>query len=203
LEDTRELKVRDGEDPQNCVYMTSVSKRLEGGIEIPMSLLVKAALRQRPDALIMGEARGAEMWDLIQAMQTGHGGMLTSVHAINPEELVSRVEYMLALADINRDQKAIANLISTSFQIAITMLMDHSGRRYVDSISAFTGRLPEDAPGDMPNLETLFEGGLKNDFRLKLVKNKTALEEKLARVGLAFKKVVGVAKQEEEILASK
>ena len=203
LEDTRELQLRDGRDPQNCVYVTSVSKRLEGGIEIPMSLLVKAALRQRPDALIMGEARGAEMWDLIQAMQTGHGGMLTSVHAINSEELVSRVEYMISLADIKRDQKAIANLISTSFQIAITLLMDHSGRRYVENISAFTGRLPEDDIGDRPNLETLFEGGPKNNFELKLVKKNTALEDKFSRVGLSFENVVGVAKQEKEILAEK
>lgn len=204
VEDTRELRLRAGDRPQNCVYVVSIKERQEGSLEVTPSSIVKAALRQRPDHLVMGEARGAEMWDLIQAMQTGHGGMLTSVHALDARELVGRVEYMVKEAGVDRTQKQVANLISASFHVAITLLMDlSSGRRYIKEIAVFKGRLPEEAPGDVPNLDIIFKGGPENEYRLNLTDLKEfALERDLLRLGLTFDIVREIAKKEKKLVST-
>ena len=199
LEDTRELRLRPGATPQNCVYLTTVRQRLEGGIKIDMSDLVITALRQRPDHLILGEARGPEMWDLVNAMQTGHGGNLTSIHANSPKDIVKRVKYMISLppVEVRMDPREVAELVGSSFHVAISILMDHNHRRFVNEISAFTGNVTDD---NNPEIELLFSGGRKDDYRMTLMKESTALEEEFNHLGLSYDEVVDLARREGEKL---
>jgi pilus assembly protein CpaF len=203
LEDTPELNFRVSGHPENTVYIQSIEHRMEGSLTVPMSQLVKVALRQRPDHLIMGEARGAEMWDLIQAMSTGHGGMITSVHATGAEDMIGRVEYMISLAEVplSFDQRGIANLISNNFHVAIHLLQNmQTKRRYVNEIAVFRGRLPEDVPTDRPNMQTIFKGGPENDYYLRLVADECALESLFRHAGQSFETVRQVYQQERAVL---
>lgn len=201
LEDTRELRLRSGTKAQNCVYLTTVEPRLEGGIHIPMSRLVITALRQRPDHLIVGEARGAEMWDLLNAMQTGHGGNLTSIHAVSPRQLIERIQFMVSLPPVERQltRQEAGKLASTSFHILVTYRMDWNGRRYIQDISAFNGQMN----GEDPVLEVLFQGGPEQNFILRLAARQTELEGHLQNGGLSFRQVVEMAEKEELLLNGK
>jgi pilus assembly protein CpaF len=201
LEDTRELKLRSGDKPANCVYLTSVPERLEGGLTVPMSQLVIAALRQRPDHLVLGEARGPEMWDLLNAMQTGHGGNLTSVHAISAPQLVERIQFMVSLppVGVRLSPYEAGKLAATSFHVAITYKMDWSGRRYIDEIAAYTGQMD----GDVPEMETLFAGGPENGFLLTPMVHSPKIEEHLRRSGLSYQAVLEIAGSEQEALATR
>jgi pilus assembly protein CpaF len=198
LEDTRELKLRSGEKPQNCVYLTSVPQKLEGGIEIPMSKLVIAALRQRPDHLVLGEARGAEMWDLLNAMQTGHGGNLTSVHAASARQLIERIQFMVSLppVGVKLTPAEAGRLACTSFHILITYMMDWNGRRYIQDISAYTGRMNAEGP----EMEVLFAGGPEHDYVLRPVCRRPQIEEHLRLSGLSYQPVLEIAQKEEALL---
>jgi Flp pilus assembly CpaF family ATPase len=205
LEDTPELNFRQSPHPENTVYLQSIVNRLEGGLDVPMSQLIRVALRQRPDHLVMGEARGAEMWDLIQAMSTGHGGMITSVHSTGAEDLIGRVEYMISLAEVPVafDQRGIANLISNNFHVAVHLLQNmQTKRRYVNEIAVFKGRLSEDAPTDRPNMQTIFKGGPENDYHLRLAAEECALEDLFSHAGLTFESVLHAYQEEQALLRS-
>lgn len=198
LEDTRELKLRSGSKPQNCVYITSVPERLEGGISVPMSQLVIAALRQRPDHLVLGEARGPEMWDLLNAMQTGHGGNLTSVHAVSARQLVERIQFMVSLPPVGVRLTPVeaGKLAATSFHVVVTYKMDWNGRRYIQDISTYTGEMDDETP----ELEVLFTGGPENDFYLTPVVRAPRIEEHLRRSGLSYGAVMDIAEREAYLL---
>jgi pilus assembly protein CpaF len=202
IEDTRELDLRPGSRPQNCVYLTSVVKRGESSTEVDFAQLVRTALRQRPDALVMGESRGAELAELLKAMQTGHGGMLTSIHANGVDDLLNRAEDMLLEGGIDRTPRQINNLLSTSFHIAVHLLLDHNGRRIVNEISAFKGRLPDSAPGDVPYHEKLFLGGAERNYRLALVRQESVLEAELGLIGHSFQEIVEIYQQEQGVLST-
>lgn len=199
LEDTRELNLRPGDNPENCIYIVSLKKRLEGGIEITMDDLIKAALRQRPDHLVLGEARGAEMWSLLNAMQTGHGGNLTSVHAISAKDLVERVRNMIYLAGVKMEAQDVSRLLGSSFHLVITLLITWDGRRYVSEIASFTGELD----GNQPKYDYLFLGGPERDYRLELASEDCALQPYFEAQGLSYADVVNVAKQEKTLLRAK
>jgi pilus assembly protein CpaF len=201
LEDTRELKLRSGDKPANCVYLTSVPERLEGGIAVPMSHLVIAALRQRPDHLVLGEARGPEMWDLLNAMQTGHGGNLTSVHAVSARQLVERIQFMVSLppVGVRLSPFEAGKLAATSFHVALTYKMDWNGRRYINEIASYTGEMNE----DLPEMEVLFAGGSEHGFVLTPVVRSPKIEEHLRRSGLNYQTVLEIAGREQELLAAR
>lgn len=197
LEDTRELKLREGATPQNCVYMTTIPKRMEGSLKVEMYNLIVAALRQRPDHLVLGEARGAEMWDLLNAMQTGQNGNLTSVHAISADEIVRRVEYMIALppANMRLTREQIAGLIGSTFHVAIKLDLIR-GRRFVDRISVFTGSTIVQGGEPLPETQTLFQGGKKNNFVLKMMAANSVVEDELDFHGFDFGDVVRLGEKE-------
>jgi pilus assembly protein CpaF len=193
LEDTRELKLRgDGTKPQNCVYLVTREKLLEGGIDIDMRRLIITALRQRPDHLILGEARGAEIYDLLNAMQTGHGGNLTSIHANSLADLGQRVNAMLYQAGVEMDGNRSARLIGTSFHIGITLLQDFNGRRYVAEVGEFTGGVSQ----GMAEMNSVFEGGPEAGYRLSLAAEASAHEHLFQRSGLSFDQVKKVEQGE-------
>ena len=192
LEDTRELKLRpDGDRPMNCVYLVTRRKLLEGGIDIDMRHLIVAALRQRPDHLVLGEARGPEVYDLLNAMQTGHGGNLTSIHANSLAELSQRVGAMLYQAGVDMDAERVARLIGTSFDVGVTEMQDFDGRRYILEIGEFSGEV---ASG-LPELHKLFEGGAERGYRPTLVAERSIHSDLLRRAGVSFEMVLQAEKR--------
>jgi Flp pilus assembly CpaF family ATPase len=192
LEDTRELKLRpDGGRPENCVYLVTRHKLLEGGIEVDMRHLIIAALRQRPDHLILGEARGPEIYDLLNAMQTGHGGNLTSIHANSLSELSQRVGAMLFQAGVDMDADRVARLIGSSFDVGVTEMQDFDGRRYILEIGEFTGEVES----GMPVLHRVFEGGAAKGYRPTLVADHSIHADSLQRSGLSFEAVLDAEKK--------
>jgi pilus assembly protein CpaF len=179
LEDTRELNIRD----TNCAYLTSVQKVLEGGVEVSMQKLLITALRQRPDHLILGEARGAEIYDLLNAMQTGHGGNLTSIHANSLADLPQRVNAMLFQAGANMDNERVCALIGTSFHVGIVLRQSlDDGRRYIQEIGEFTGEVE----GGRPIIHPIALGGPERGFHLDLVAKESSFEEEFRSNGLSF-----------------
>ena len=187
LEDTRELKLRpDGDRPLNCVYFVTRRKLLEGGIDVDMRHLLIAALRQRPDHLVLGEARGPEVYDLLNAMQTGHGGNLTSIHANSLQELPQRVGAMLFQAGVNMDAERVARLIGSSFDVGVTEMQGFDGRRYILEIGEFTGEVES----GLPVLHRIFEGGEQRGYRPTLVADRTTHAELFRRSGISFEMVL-------------
>ncbi len=191
LEDTRELKLRpDADRPTNCIYFVTRRKLLEGGIDVDMRQLIIAALRQRPDHLVLGEARGPEVYDLLNAMQTGHGGNLTSIHANSLAELSQRVGAMLFQAGVDMDAARVARLIGTSFDVGVTEMQGFDGRRYILEIGEFTGEVKD----GQPVLHTLFEGGEGRGYRPTLVASRSAHEDLFRRSGVSFDLVLQAEK---------
>jgi len=145
IEDTRELRLRttlsEGGAAQNCVYFTTRAESVEGLAPIQQDALVRAALRQRPDALTVGEARGAEVFDLLKSMWTGHRNGLTSIHADSLEDVPNRIRMMLQEARFQTEvsDAAVALWIAKAFDLGIMLRNTESGRRYVEEIAEFTG----------------------------------------------------------------
>jgi pilus assembly protein CpaF len=187
-EDTRELRIRGGDRPGNVVYLTTTEKKLEGGIEVKLSQLIKTALRLRPDHLIVGESRGEEILDLMNAMQTGHGGNLTSIHALHAGELIQRVRLMIRTGAVDLDDLTVANMLAISFHVIVTLMLDFTGRRWVKEIAVFTGKVID----GKPEVQHIFKNGPESGYRLRLVAEECAIEPLLAQNGLSFRSVVEI-----------
>ena len=131
----------DNSAAQNCVYFTTRAETVEGLAPIQQDALVRAALRQRPDALTVGEARGAEVFDLLKSMWTGHRNGLTSIHADSLEDVPNRIRMMLQEARFQTEvtDAAVALWIAKAFDLAVLLRMTETGRRYVEEIAEFTG----------------------------------------------------------------
>lgn len=203
IEDTPELDMRSygrTGKASNCAYLKTQTATTEGGVNITGSDLIKAALRQRPDHLIYGETRGAEMWDMINAMQTGHNGNITSVHAHNAKELVDRAYYMISLKTpplTNLTEEYVAKILGQTFNISITYLMSMKGRRYIASIDVLTGS----NGGDL-TMETIFAGGKDHNYRLKLQTQNSHIGQLFDREGYSLADVVELADREEAMYQS-
>ncbi len=197
IEDTRELKLRTGSNPQNCVYFTTQQAQAEGGLDIPMHMLIKTALRQRPDHLVLGEARGAEMWDLLAAMQTGHDGNLTSIHAISTEEVMQRIEYMIMLppANIIKPREQLSALVASSFHLVVSYLMPANGRRHIAEVSALSGEIEETSSGWQPKYYPVFLGGEGRNYMMELQSQHCPLEKYFRRIGHTYDEIVELEKK--------
>src|SRR6202034_4835120 len=101
--------------------------------------LVKNALRMRPERIIVGEVRGAEALDMLQAMNTGHEGSLTTVHANSPRDALSRIETLVLLAGIDLSQRSIREQIGSAFDLVVQIKRLQDGSRKVVSIAEITG----------------------------------------------------------------
>lgn len=112
---------------------------LEGRGEITMSMLVKAALRHRPERIIIGEVRGKEAFDLLQAMNTGHDGSAGTVHANSPREAISRVESMIAMGGFSLPAKTVREQISGAIDIIVQATRLRDGSRKVTHITEVVG----------------------------------------------------------------
>ncbi|NUO71244.1 MAG: CpaF family protein, partial [Frateuria sp.] len=111
----------------------------EGKGEVTQRALVRNALRMRPDRIVIGEVRGAEAFDMLQAMNTGHEGSLTTIHANTPRDAISRLENMIGMANLNLPHKAARQQIASAITVVIQALRLIDGRRKITSIQEITG----------------------------------------------------------------
>jgi pilus assembly protein CpaF len=112
---------------------------IEGKGEITARALVRNALRMRPDRIVIGEVRGAEAVDMLQAMNTGHEGSLTTIHANTPRDALSRLENMIGMANLNLPHKAARQQIASAITVVIQALRLVDGKRKITSIQEITG----------------------------------------------------------------
>jgi pilus assembly protein CpaF len=122
---------------------------LEGKGEITIRDLVRNALRMRPDRLIVGEIRGAEAIDVMQAMNTGHAGSMTTIHANSPRDAVTRLETKLLISDSNIDPPTAERIIATSVDMIIQLEKTVNGQRKINRISELIYREDPDSNGSI------------------------------------------------------
>ena len=112
---------------------------IEGKGEIRQRELVKNALRMRPDRIIVGEVRGEEAFDMLQAMTTGHEGSMATIHANSPRDAVSRLEQMVGMAGLSMTENSIRHHIASAIQVVIQLQRFSDGKRRLVSVSEITG----------------------------------------------------------------
>ena len=123
----------------HVVRMETRPTNIEGKGEVTQRALVRNALRMRPDRIVVGEVRGAEAFDMLQAMNTGHDGSLTTIHANTPRDAIARLENMIGMANLNLPHKAARQQIASAITVVIQVLRLVDGRRKVSSIQEITG----------------------------------------------------------------
>jgi pilus assembly protein CpaF len=119
--------------------------------EVTMRDLVKNSLRMRPDRIIVGEVRGAEAFDMMQAMNTGHEGSLTTVHANHPRDALSRIENMIGMANMNIPPKSVRAQIASALHLVIQVSRMRDGHRRISYVSEIVGM-----EGDVITMQDLF-----------------------------------------------
>ena len=131
IEDTAELQLV----AQNLVSLEARPPNIEGKGEITIRTLVRNALRMRPDRIIVGEVRGTEAFDMLQAMNTGHPGSLTTVHANTPDDALRRLESMILMADLELPQPAVREQIGGALDVIVQQERLPDGKRRVVSVA--------------------------------------------------------------------
>ena len=135
VEDAAELRLQQ----PHVVRLEARPPNIEGKGAVTIRDLVKNCLRMRPDRIIVGECRGGESLDMLQAMNTGHDGSLTTVHANSPRDVISRLETMVLMSGMELPSKAIREQIASAVDIIIHESRLSDGSRKVDSITEVTG----------------------------------------------------------------
>jgi pilus assembly protein CpaF len=136
VEDSAELQI----SQKNIVTLETRPPNLEGKGEITQRDLVKNSLRMKPDRIIVGECRSGEAFDMLQAMNTGHEGSLTTIHANSPREAMSRLQDLILMADVGMTEASVRNHIAAARPIVIQVLRQSDGVRRVTHISEVTGK---------------------------------------------------------------
>lgn len=147
IEDAAELVL----DQTHVVRMETRPSNIEGSGRITARDLVMNSLRMRPDRIIVGEVRGAEALDMLQAMNTGHDGSLTTIHANSPRDAIARLETMVLMAGIDLPSRGIREQIVSAIQIVIHVRRFEDGVRRVESIAEITG-----IEGNVPQTQEIF-----------------------------------------------
>jgi len=131
IEETMELRFTH----KNLVRMETRPPNMEGNGEISIRDLVRNSLRMRPDRIIVGEIRGVEAIDVLQVMNTGHSGSMTTIHANSPKDVITRLETMLLLSGNNLDPSTAQRIIATSIDLIIQLKKTGDGNRILSKIS--------------------------------------------------------------------
>jgi pilus assembly protein CpaF len=147
IEDAAELQMQQ----PHVVRMETRPMNIEGKGEITQRALVRNALRMRPDRIVIGEVRGAEAADMLQAMNTGHEGSLTTIHANTPRDALSRLENMVGMANLNLPHKAARQQIASAITVMIQAIRLTDGKRKITSIQELTGM-----EGDIITMQEIF-----------------------------------------------
>ena len=135
IEDAAELRLAQ----DNIVRLETRPPNIEGTGAIKQRQLLINCLRMRPDRIIMGETRGEEAFDMLQAMNTGHEGSMTTIHANTPRDAISRLESMVAMGNMNMPEKSVRQQIASAITIIVQASRMSDGSRKVTSISEITG----------------------------------------------------------------
>ncbi len=184
IEDAAELQLQQ----PHVVRMETRPPNIEGKGEITQRALVRNALRMRPDRIIIGEVRGAEAVDMLQAMNTGHDGSLTTIHANNPRDALSRLENMIGMANLNLPHKAARQQIASAITVVVQALRLIDGRRKITSIQEVTGM-----EGDTITMQEIFafrqtgvaaDGAVEGYFQASGVRPK--FSERLRAFGISL-----------------
>ena len=165
IEDSAELQLKQ----PYVVRLETRPPNLEGKGEIIQRDLVKNSLRMRPDRIVVGEVRGGEVLDMLQAMNTGHDGSLSTIHANSPRDALARLETLVAMSGISIPHEAIRRQISSSINVIIQLTRLGDGTRKIVSIQEITGM-----EGNIITMQELFcfnqtgvtdEGAVKGHFK--------------------------------------
>jgi pilus assembly protein CpaF len=139
IEDAAELRL----NQRHVLRLEARPKNIEGQGEIAIRELVRNSLRMRPDRIIVGEVRGVEALDMLQAMNTGHDGSLSTIHANTPRDALSRIETMVLMAGYELPVKAIRQQVASALDLIIQLERLQDGTRRVTSITE-VGRMESD-----------------------------------------------------------
>jgi pilus assembly protein CpaF len=135
IEDSAELMLRQ----RHVVRLETRPPNIEGKGHVRQRELVVNALRMRPDRIIVGEVRGEEALDMLQAMNTGHDGSLTTIHANSPRDALYRLDTMVAMANLNIPDRAIRQQVASAIELVVQIARLSDGTRKVTAISEITG----------------------------------------------------------------
>ncbi len=163
IEDAAELQLKH----PNMVSLESRPPNIEGVGEIPIRTLVRNALRMRPDRIIVGEVRGGEAFDMLQAMNTGHRGSLTTLHANSPRDAMVRMESMVLMAGFDMPVSAIQRMIAGAIELVVQQDRLPDGRRVIMEIAELTA-----SEKDILHLSNRFLYDLKAGRHRKATKRK-------------------------------
>lgn len=155
IEDTAELRLRQ----RHVVRLECREANVEGRGVIGVRDLVRNALRMRPDRIVIGECRGAETLDMLQAMNTGHEGSITTLHANAPRDALARMESMVLTAGVDLPLRAIREQVASAIDVVIQITREADGRRGISEIAEVTGM-----EGDTIQMNHIF----KSDWQMNL-----------------------------------
>jgi pilus assembly protein CpaF len=173
VEDTAELQL----NQEHVIRLEYRPPNIEGKGEVPLRQLVINALRMRPDRIIVGESRGGEALDMLQAMNTGHDGSLTTIHSNSPRDTLRRIETMVLMAGMDLPLRAIREQIASAIQLVVHVDRLRDGGRKVVKVSEVQGM-----EGDSVVMQDLFvyeQTGFQNGRVLGTLKS-TGLRPKFA-----------------------
>jgi pilus assembly protein CpaF len=181
IEDAAELQLKQ----EHIVRLETRPPNIEGKGSVRMRQLVINSLRMRPDRIVVGEVRGEEAFDMLQAMNTGHEGSLTTVHANSPRDALSRIENMVSMANLNIPERAIRHQIANAVHAVVQVARLSDGSRKVITISEVTGMVD-----DMIVLQDIFvfdRSGIDENGKVRGVFRSTGVPpqfaERLATAG--------------------
>jgi pilus assembly protein CpaF len=135
IEDSAELQMKQ----RHCVRLETRPSNIEGAGAVKQRQLVINSLRMRPDRIVVGEVRGEEALDMLQAMNTGHDGSLTTVHANTPRDALARIETMAMMANLNLPEKAVRRQMAAAINLVVQISRFNDGTRRVTHLSEITG----------------------------------------------------------------
>ena len=174
IEDAAELQLKQ----EHIVRLETRPPNIEGKGAVRQRQLVINSLRMRPDRIIVGEVRGEEAFDMLQAMNTGHEGSLTTVHANSPRDALARLESMFSMANLNIPERAIRQQIASAIHIVVQIARLPDGTRRVISISEITGM--EDDSIWMQDIFTFDRTGMDPDGKVRGVFRATGAKSRFA-----------------------
>jgi pilus assembly protein CpaF len=194
IEDAAELQLKQ----EHIVRLETRAPNIEGKGAVRMRQLVINSLRMRPDRIIVGEVRGEEAFDMLQAMNTGHEGSLTTVHANSVRDALARVENMVSMANLNIPERAVRHQIASAIHAVVQIARLSDGTRKVISISEVTGMDTESIA--MQDIFVFDRRGMDENGKVRGVFRATGIRplfaERLANAGARLRPALFEAKTE-------
>jgi pilus assembly protein CpaF len=194
IEDAAELQLKQ----QHVVRLETRPPNIEGKGAVRQRQLVINSLRMRPDRIVVGEVRGEEAFDMLQAMNTGHEGSLTTVHANSPRDAMARVENMVSMANLNIPERAVRHQIASAVHAVVQIARLSDGTRKVITVSEITGMDNESIA--MQDIFTFDRTGIDENGKVRGVFRATGIRpqfaERLATSGARLRPALFESKAE-------